>query len=211
VAKKKRRRRSKRGRNAAAGTIRRVRFELSQLEIARGHDGFMRGKPEPVLLAGLYACVDAEATLVARGVFDFERPGPYPAVVTCPGDALTARLRLGAGRGLLLLLLAFERDGGADVARVYALLDEPERLQLWSEADAEPAPHALSETRATEATRVNLLLEREPLPKLMKDDDWIGAVAMWTESSRVDLSPRARFLSRDEMNDWTATFSLRAR
>jgi hypothetical protein len=58
----------------------RFQLEVAALEIARGHDGLLKGRPEPVLLVGVYMR-DANAIhLLGRSLHRFRVPGPMPCV-----------------------------------------------------------------------------------------------------------------------------------
>ncbi len=55
-----------------------MRMSVHSLEVARGHDGFLRGDPEPVVIAALYAAIPGEMSLVGRALSRFDAPRPFP-------------------------------------------------------------------------------------------------------------------------------------
>ena len=59
-----------------------VRVDIESLEIAKGHDGFLRGAPEPVIVAGLYTRGAGPVALIARSVIRFDQPERIPSAVS---------------------------------------------------------------------------------------------------------------------------------
>ncbi len=63
--KKKRPRSKRRLLNSSYKTKWARRVEVDALEIAKGHDGFLRGSPEPVLVCGMFAISSQRSELVS--------------------------------------------------------------------------------------------------------------------------------------------------
>lgn len=208
-----RRRRRKKRRARAKG--RAVQVLLERVEFAAGHDGFLRGKPEPVLILGAYMIVGDELTLMGRAMFEASVKEPYPSVTQVGGAPLLDLVVNEETSNLCLLCLAVERDGGKDVARAYALLEEPGRLRSWSPDEQIPEPKPLRQLAEgpelpPAGRAVHLLWRDNVLGEDFASDDWVGAAFFVTPIGwrRATKRYRLRFLSRDRRNDWTGVFRL---
>jgi len=186
------------------------RGAIDKLEIARGHDGFLRGGPDPVLIAAIYAATSKEIRLVGRSLHKFESKKEFPTeakpnVVELPAVVIQAD----APASFLFVAIMLEEDGGKDVQRLYGAVEHQAMLSAWAMDRTEVDPAPLATIAATPAfqspTRVDLLLEGQPVANTCKSDKWIGAVC----TALVARSPAARslyrlpFLAPDRKNDWT--------
>ena len=90
-----------------------VLVALNQIEIAKGHDGFLRGNPEPVLIAGLFR-IGTSAHLVSRQIFRFPKIEKLPCVLYGTKDLHLKGPRERGGRHLLLVM-AIEEDKEKDI------------------------------------------------------------------------------------------------
>jgi hypothetical protein len=195
--------------------------DLSAVEFACGHDGLLRGAPEPVIVAGIYQVVGHAAVLVGRGLVRLHPTGSFPSTLAwevgsgAPGTSLGAgRARTQPGDVLVLLACALEADSGDDVEEIYADLSDGGVFRVWP-ADADlPAPAALVELAPAEAeptgSRVHVIRRGVDLRDGCRSDDFVGACAVVVAAARgVDHALRLRFVSPDGLNDWTAVARLR--
>jgi len=196
-----------------------VRVLLDALEIARGHDGLLRGAPDPVLITAVYATRAAEeAVLLARSFKRLRPDAPFPSECGLSG-AERSLAAVSVPRGsehLLVLIAAVEEDSVGDIAEVFAALSDTETLSLWRPSDHAPEPRALGDAArhlasvvaasAPEASRVEVLHAGVGLHDRLRLGAWIGAgaVALSLLGERPPLSWRMRFASADARNDWTA-------
>lgn len=187
--------------------------KLEALEIARGHDGLLRGRPEPTLLLGLGHVTSAGPKLLARNVVRF---GTISAVPTTALPRETVRLtgdHHGDPAAFFLLAIALEEDGGGDVAAIYGALEAPAR---W--AVCPRGAHLLEPLDVGEGART-----LGPHPVLVEpmidgthyafdSDDLVGAVylGMKSDEARRGLV-RLHFVSEGGENDWTARLMVSVR
>jgi hypothetical protein len=190
---------------------------MQQLEMARGHDGLLRGMPEPAVLLALY-CVDGDvAQLAARYLYRFARPPEFPCKVgpqESSDEVCTVAHRDTVA--FVLLALAVEEDSGRGLQSLYAAVEDVSTVMAWSDASSTPAPMHLTELAAggvprEETQRVNLLLaERDPSTELA-GDDWVDAGLLVTPGPPSGGVFRMHFRAADGRNDWTAQFELSLR
>jgi len=96
---------------------RRVRLSLQALEVARGHDGFLRGEPEPALLIAAYRTNGAlPASLVGRLLVRARLKNEIPCSVSLGEHELHYDARFALAERILLLALALEENSGQGVA-----------------------------------------------------------------------------------------------
>lgn len=186
------------------------RGAIDTLEIARGHDGFLRGGPDPVLVAAIYAAAGDDFRLVGRSLHKFESKTEFPTEVKPNITELPSVLvQVEVPTRFLFLAIMLEEDGGKDVQRLYGAVEHPSMLSAWAieQADVDPVPlSAITASRRFQTpTRVDLLLEGQPVANTCKSDKWIGAVCC----SLPARDPAARslyrfpFLAPNRKNDWT--------
>lgn len=206
-----RQRRATRATRGPALEARVVRLELGALEIARGSDGFLRGAPEPVLVAGLFVERDGIVELLARNVVRFARPSKIPATVRAEGTQdVRAERRVSTGERFFGLVCAIEEDVGSGVRRAFEMLEEPASLLCFRTDTREPEPIALaaaldgawsgSEKTGVGPYAIELLANGRPFAAEVAGDDFLGATLVGLE--RAWTSSRLRFASAN--NDWTA-------
>lgn len=190
-------------------------LRLDQVEITRGHDGFLRGKPEPVLLVAAFAVARGHTYLLERALRRLEVTQPFPSTVTLEEPVLfSTEVQPGHSR-VALLGLAVEQDKGADVAALYAALGHAESLDTWSIGTPLPEPRSLEElvdqppTRAPLAKAVHLMRDGVDLSDACRADKWIGAALVLLATDQpAERRWRMPFLSADGRNDWTARLRL---
>lgn len=194
-----------------------VRVELRQVEFAAGHDGLLRGKPEPVILLFAY-CVDyaaGGATSFLGSTVARLYPHKFPTLISVGKDGKIATdvRRVCAARetdGLLILALALEEDSSADVQRLYKRLAEPSSIFLWDSGAPIPAPVTIArattwtDRRGAQVYSVHVMDGVVDLAEQCSGDTWVGAQAVITGYRQRDSECRLHFVSADKRNDWSA-------
>jgi hypothetical protein len=193
-------------------------LDLLQVEIARGHDGLLRGKPEPVLVVGVYLAPKTGVRLVKREIVRLPNPPVMPGNVQ-PDARRLARIRMGdADRGpVCIVVLGVEEDNGDDVARLYAALERPDAFAFWSERAGLEAPGHIAELFAAgeqiaHPRPMATWLDGHHIADTCQGDDWVGAsVVVLPGEGRVHTDMRFHLVSADKKNDWTARARVRFR
>jgi len=193
-----------------------ARLTLQTLEVARGHDGFLRGKPEPAVLVAAYRTNGAlPASLVGRLLLRVPIRSDMPCTVELGERELRYDARFPVGERLLVLAFSLEENNGDGVAAVYAALENPAQLLIYSASDSVPSPLSLedwakAECRAPSATAVEVLLAGNALESIVASDQFIAACAFSAAAhARCDEAWRLPFVARDQRNDWTLLARLR--
>ncbi len=212
-------RRKHRQKPASAGdsdTPRRtVRLKVECLEVARGHDGFLRGKPEPVLLIAVYrtngpASVSLVGRLLVRALLKSE----IPCNVDLGEQELHYDARFALTERIVVLAFAVEEDSGEGVQALYTALETPEQILLYNALDSVPAPRSISdwgraECTAPAAPAVAVLLAATSVDELAGSDEYISASAFSVATqARTDEVWRLPFVARDARNDWTLVLRM---
>jgi hypothetical protein len=193
---------------------RRIQAQLHGVKLERGHDGFLRGKPEPVIMVAGYAVGGSRAVVLdcARQSLHVNRS--FPCQIEPRQPILLFSVRAAGAARLLVLGLAFESDGGEDVNRMFQALTMPEDWMVRDGSSAMAAPFRLRELEIfpphdpPNAQRVRLTYRDKDIATCCTEDDWVGAsmIVLPTEPSRRRWS--MHFLSDDRRNDWTAQVEL---
>jgi hypothetical protein len=196
----------------------RLTAALIELEIARGDDGLLRGKPEPVILVGAYLVRATRVLLLGRSLSRVTPELSFPSTVKVKPDhqlLFDKHFRSDATGRIVLVALALEEDSGNDVTRVYADLEHPARLRIWPAEASMPAPRTLEEIAHDSmwdpcaVPRVHLLVHDADARDTCKDDDFVGACVLNMPSiAGSDDYRRLHFLSDSGKNDWTATLRI---
>jgi len=193
-----------------------ARLTLETLEVARGHDGFLRGKPEPALLVAAYRTNGVlPAALVGRLSVRAQVEGGMPCSVELGQRELRYDARFAASERLVVLVLAMEENGGEGVAALYAAFENPRQLLLYEARESIPSPRALEEwaqgeCHAPSARPIELLLAGDALEKIADSDQFIAACAFSAPAHpRCDEAWRLPFVGRDARNDWTLLLRMR--
>ncbi len=190
--------------------------DMKCLEIARGHDGFLRGDPEPVVVVAVYLINAPYVQVVGRSLHRFEARSPFPSTAT-PKERALPSCSIELAEGLprwIVLAVGLEDDGGEDVQRVFGALEHHRMLSVWASDDDEVEPHALASIPAKPewlAPRpVQVLSEGQPFAATCRSDKWIGAVCWMLEGRERGQHSlfRIPFLSEDRRNDWTAIVDI---
>jgi hypothetical protein len=194
----------------------RLELRLQTVVLRRGHDGFLRGQPEPVLLPALYQLRRGEPCLVGKTRFALAVTQPFPSTVTPDAALLQAKLDDRAG-SLALLCAAFEEDSGEDLALVASQLEDPSAWSVRAADSPIAAPFALADlglahwATPSSGQQVELLHRGVSLATRCTSDDWIGAVALVFEPRRGLQRCAPRIAAANGRNDWELKLELRLR
>ena len=186
--------------------------DVACLEIARGHDGFLRGNPEPVVIFATYLVSGGDAHVVGRSLHRFRANSPFPSAAAADQTALPsccADLGEAVAPDWTVLALGLEEDGGKDVQRLFGAVEHHKSLSLWLPDSGEVEPVSLGGLPITNEwdvpREVQLLVEGSEVGDTCRSDKWIGAVC-WRVHGR-EAARRCRFrlpfLAEDRKNDWT--------
>jgi hypothetical protein len=193
-----------------------VDLKLECLEVARGHDGFLRGKPDPALLIAAYRINGVvPVSLVGRLFLRAKLIREIPCSVDLGEQELRYDARFAVTERLVVLVLAAEENSGHGVQALYTALERPEQILLYSALDSVPTPRTLSdwagqEWAAPAAPAVEVLLPGTSLTDLAGSDQYIAASAISVSSqARCDELWRLPFVAPDQRNDWTLVLRLR--
>ena len=181
-------------------------LRLDSLEIARGHDGLLRGRPEPAVLLAMFGCAPGHAALLDRRVVRFRSPGAMPCTIRPVETVVMAPMLAPADTYALVVAIGVEVDGGGDVERLFGALEHAERWTGW-EADAVDAPRHLEEIAvscADRTRRVHLLLGGVAIEEGDSDDVVGASVTSLPAGVRSRRDARFAMLSPDSRNDWTS-------
>jgi hypothetical protein len=189
----------------------RFQLDIAGLEMARGHDGILRGHPEPVLIVAVYARNARTVQLLGRSLHRFHPRGQLPCTVSADvALALTVHLRQTAVRDFVVLAIAMEEDGGADIQRMYGTVEDYRTLSVWYGSKPGVRPLQVPDLPQGKGDwnypiPVEMQVDGQEASSLCTADKWVGSAA-WvlpTESWEGGCTFRARFLSPDRRNDWT--------
>jgi hypothetical protein len=192
-----------------------VHLMLESLEVARGYDGFLCGKPEPALLVAAYRTNGpAPASLVGRLLVRAELTREMPCSIPLKELEIRYDARFALTERIVVLAFAVEEDSGRGVQALYAAFETPEQLSLYNESESEPAPRSLDEWARDEciapsAPPVEVLVSAGRAEQLARSDDYISASAFSvTTQTRNDDLWRLPFVSRNDRNDWTLVLRM---
>ena len=201
-----------------------VRVVLQRVEIKTGHDGLLRGKPEPVILLAAYA-VDSPAhpTVGASGTAIFIGEAmarlhprkPFPTQVAPLEDVAISvdlrQVRVPADAShLLILAVALEEDSSADVQRLYKQLTSPDSLFLWDGTASIPLPIPLAGAArwthhdALSTYSVHVMNGAVDVAEQCSGDTFVAAQAVVATRHSGRQECRLHFVSADRRNDWVA-------
>ncbi len=192
-----------------------LHVQIESLEVTRGHDGFLRGKPEPVMMLAAYRAQPSAASLVGRVLLKPRLVRDPPCKLVLEGVELRYDTHPRELERFVLLALAVEQDSGEGVTALYESLEAAQDLALWSMGEDVPAPRALGEwspatIAAPDAQPIELLVATRHAREVSESDDYISACALALPvGERHDELWRLPFADSDGGNDWTATLRVR--
>ena len=216
---KRRRGKRKRKRNKARLIGPKLAVTLDEVELAAGHDGFMRGSPEPALLFAAYGVSGERVALLDRAIRRVPVSGAFPT--TSPLKTLRQRALFSSRiarhtERLLFVGVGIEEDAGDLVQSVYSELAAPDSLSVWLLDDLIPEPLLLAEAAQQIEVIPPTALRAQLLHPTLDwtqgwSDEWIGAAYLSVTLGEHTRTPwRMRFASSDRRNDWTAKLLVRA-
>lgn len=195
-------------------------LKLESVEIARGHDGTLRGRPEPTFIFAAFGVKDDNISLLDRALRRIVAKGPYPKTIETrdKDDRNVFRVSVPeAWTRVLVLGLAVEKDKGKDIEELYATLAEPSLLSGFRIRDMLPDPLTLAEaglgplSTPPGATLVHLMRDGVTLDQLCQSDDYVGCSLVVLEPGLNQTENfRFHFASEDGKNDWTALVGIQS-
>lgn len=194
----------------------RIRINFQHLELAKGHDGFMRGKPEPALIIGVYLVEGQRLRLLNRTTMHF---GTIHKRFPCTVKRFTSLLPHRSyehhpGAHFVVLAMAIEEDRGDDVQHLYAILDRDQAITVWSPEAVMPAPMHIYELPLDDQNwwtpyRVHVMVDGTTVSESCRGDDWVDAsLTVISTEIHQRREHRMHFRSSDDRNDWTAELSV---
>jgi hypothetical protein len=189
-----------------------LRVMLERMELARGHDGLLRGGVEPRLLLAAFLMRSGKATLLGRSLTSVGTVTSYPHLSYVDEQALWLGLPRRSEPGAVsLLCLVLEEDSGRDIETLFGDLATPARFVGYDGHTDVPEPVPLAammarpSTQAPHAEPIQLLRDGRPLEDTLRHDDWIAASVIRLELAQVNTSTRwsVEARSHDRRNDWT--------
>lgn len=185
---------------------------FDHVEMAAGHDGLLRGAPEPSVIVGSFA-VGSDATPAGRHIETWNVTNSFPQDVQLDASFVARpRSSADADQRWVLLLIALERDSDRDLKELYQALEEPERWQVWGTEMSMPEPSGLADGSLPTVMDhpMRVLLDGEDIRSRSSDDIVAAAIIVHPASEGI-LRWRVRFCSDDLRNDWTLSGSSRRR
>jgi hypothetical protein len=191
--------------------------QVTGLEIARGHDGFLRGNPEPVIIFAAYLVTAGGLQIVGRSLHRFRASKPFPSAAKVDTPELPAcriLLHAGATARWAVLAIALEEDGGEDVQRLFGAVEHHKNLSVWPSGAIDVEPQSLASVPFTDEWRlpreVDLLVDGLAASSSCRSDKWIGAVCWLMPGNETGMLAgyRLPFLAEDGRNDWTAIVAI---
>lgn len=187
-------------------------FDIDAVRFLRGHDGFLRGKPEPLLLVGVYAVGDGRIRTAGTGQLTPVVSGPYPCVHEPPQRRVCAKKLPRGTTRVVVLALGLEVDSGQDARVVAGGLADAAGWVVRGADGAYAVPFSLSELSLLSpfcpprgGMRVHARLEGVDLGELCQRDDWVGGAVLVLDPTRPGTERWELVLrSEDGRNHWVA-------
>jgi hypothetical protein len=186
------------------------------LEIAKGHDGLLRGAPEPVVVIGAFLITDNKPVLCGRGIFRFESPKQIPGVITRKEGKVHGLVPKKPNSRLAFIFAALEEDEGGAIREVYARMERAAHFQAIDREDHSLRALNLEEWPAPEPDQflgphaVDLQVDGQDL-QAIAGDDWVAASILLVPLPFALRDPvRIHFRDRDGKNDWTLRVKARS-
>jgi hypothetical protein len=196
----------------ATAQTHRLLIDVEELEIARGHDGLLRGAPEPVLILAAYLVDETQVRTLGRALHRFAPRRPFPSRVA-PDQvrSIAVEITHHVPIHIVVLALALEEDSSRGVQAAFGAVEHHGALTLWQSSSHDPTPMTLGElTGSDDAWRypapVHVLAANRDMAALCDGDKWVAGVA-WVMHPSLNPSGgafRLPFQSADRRNDWTA-------
>ena len=211
--KRKERSRERRDRKPYRGSI---SLWAGELAIARGHDGLLRGQPEPVVILAAYDCSDATPRPVHQHLVRFHRPRRMPGISEpMKQERQTSHILVPKGADIAILALALEQDGGQGALNLFSMLRDHRQVIAWPTDQPHHFPCPLStyaKSLPSDGEQSECMIDDNTFADLCRGDDYVGASVFYrrTESPCKEILT-SRIASEDRHNDWTIRFQLSIR
>ena len=193
----------------------RMEARLHSVRIDRGHDGFLRGRPEPVLVVAGIAVGGATAVTLDTTCQPLRVKQGAPCRIEPRDPVSLLSVKASGATRMVLLALAFERDSGAEVDRLSRALSAPDDWTIRAGDSTMAAPFRLGELclfpphTPPDGQQVRVSYRGQDLARRCVDDDWVGASMVVLSATPWPSSRWAlRFVSDDGRNDWLAEVSI---
>jgi hypothetical protein len=190
----------------------RLDLRLRSVLFTRGHDGFLRGWPEPALLVA--AWLPKPELKVAVAVVGLDVRTPFPCTRELNRSLLSARQP--SSPKVAVLTVGFEHDSGADIERAARELETAPGAWTLRADGALAVPFSLEEVHHVRwagppAGQPVIPASRgRDLAELSTADDWVGAGLVVCDASRSGSQrSEQRLVSADGRNDWTVRLELK--
>ncbi|MBT8496456.1 MAG: hypothetical protein KJO07_25640 [Deltaproteobacteria bacterium] len=185
-----------------------LELEVGKLEVVLGHDGFMRGHPEPVIAVAAYQLRGDALELVSRSLTHYAMTDPAPRWLVPREAAKVERHRVDGEQPLLVLVVAMEEDDKDHVVQLYSELMHVHDLVVWDMGLGDAVPLSLADLPAgrTEmfAGQVGLRTSSGPPIDWATRDDYVGSAAFWLRPrKKMRRQVDCHLESRDGRNQWT--------
>lgn len=213
-----RKRRQRPGNRGIGG--KRVTFDLrvTDVEIEKGHDGLLRGGPDPAICLALCSARAETLSCLGRALVRAKAKtmgGPERIVID---DAERVRVKFSVDQDvtMIVLMIALEEDNGRGVRAAFEMLGNPETMCVWrGERDVLPVPLTALAAHGVpylEPVPVDIGAEGED-KNAFAGDKWVGAGLMQArfEEHRFERTLRFPVRADDGKNAWTVGLSLRWR
>jgi hypothetical protein len=188
---------------------------VDALEIARGHDGLFRGKPDPVLVVGTYWFDGAMVRTFGRSIHRFDVHANAPTLSRPDSAAFpSCTLPAGGGDAFYVVAIAIEENDADGVTSLYGAVERPQHLSVSpiekTEVDCFPLAALPRSREWSIPVSVQLLVGGGHASALCRSDTLVGAVVFWLPARPMAMasSYRLPFVSDDKKNDWTALVTI---
>jgi len=198
-----------------------LRLHIKPLYLARGHDGPLRGAPDPAMVVCAWSIDGNAVRTVLRAVVRFNVRGRLPGAAE-PDVTTLVTTSLGGNRTVLLAVALYEENGGDDVQRLTMALEHPASLHFvdlggdagngHSHGHSDATPHVLSALECARDPRLSTLSPRGIVlgdgdASVTKTDQWVGGAAVVVVGQKRPLGHRLSLQSIDGRQDWTVEFA----
>jgi hypothetical protein len=182
-------------------------LRLESLEMARGHDGPLRGAPEAAVILAILGCSASHATLLDRRIARFPPPRDVPCTMRPRESVVMAPMLDEADTHALVLAIGVEVDDGRDLERIFGALEDADAwtaARLDDDVPLRAALGSLATVAVGRTLRVGLALAGEAIEDGRFDDVVGASLTSLPAHTRTRRDARLGLRSPDARNDWTA-------
>jgi hypothetical protein len=191
---------------------------VQALEIACGHDGLLRGMPEPVLIMAAYLLDGVTVRTLGRSLHRFAPRKPFPSRVP-PDNELSIEVEISHHLPLhvFVLALAIEQDSSRGVQAAFGAVEHHGALALWPSSSGIETPMSIADLIDQaddwrDPTAVDVIAAGRHITELCEGDKWIAGVGWMMRAAPRAANDLLRlpFQSADQLNDWTGLVDVSA-